>query len=36
MSVNKEHKEFHTLDMRSGWKTPCWVIQWELLNFRRA
>ena len=22
MSVNKEHKEFHTLDMRSGWKTP--------------
>ena len=22
MSVNKEHKEFHTLDMSAGWETP--------------
>ncbi len=22
MSVNKEHKEFYTLDMRDGWETP--------------
>ena len=22
MSVNKEHKEFHTLDMGTGWETP--------------
>src|ERR1044071_3480760 len=22
MSVNKEHKEFHTLDMGAGWETP--------------
>jgi len=22
MSVNKEHKEFHTLDMSTGWETP--------------
>ena len=22
MGVNKEHKEFHTLDMRTGWETP--------------
>src|SRR5438552_12470803 len=22
MSVNKEHKEFHTLDMSRGWETP--------------
>ena len=22
MSVNKEHKEFHTLDLSAGWETP--------------
>jgi hypothetical protein len=22
MSVNKEHKEFHAVDLGSGWKTP--------------
>jgi hypothetical protein len=22
MAVNKEHKEFHALDMSSGWETP--------------
>ena len=22
MSVNKEHKEFHTLDLSTGWETP--------------
>jgi hypothetical protein len=22
MSVNKEHKEIHTLDMDAGWETP--------------
>jgi hypothetical protein len=22
MPVNKEHKEFHTLDLSSGWETP--------------
>ena len=22
MSVNKEHKEFHTLDMGAGWESP--------------
>jgi hypothetical protein len=22
MSVNKQHKEFHTLDMSAGWETP--------------
>lgn len=22
MTVNKEHKEFHTLDMGAGWETP--------------
>ena len=22
MSVNKEHKEFHTIDMGAGWETP--------------
>ena len=22
MSVNKEHKEFHTLDLGTGWETP--------------
>lgn len=22
MAVNKEHKEFHTLDMESGWEVP--------------
>jgi hypothetical protein len=22
MAVNKEHKEFHTIDLSSGWQTP--------------
>jgi len=22
MSINKEHKEFHALDMNAGWETP--------------
>lgn len=22
MAVNKEHKEFHTIDMSTGWETP--------------
>jgi hypothetical protein len=22
MAINKEHKEFHALDMSSGWETP--------------
>jgi hypothetical protein len=22
MTVNKAHREFHTLDMNSGWETP--------------
>ena len=22
MAINKEHKEFHALDMGSGWETP--------------
>jgi hypothetical protein len=22
MAIDKEHKEFHALDMRAGWETP--------------
>ena len=32
MKIQKEHKEFHTLDLNDGWHTPDWQTSWLLLQ----